>query len=76
MSGGETSGAEVCDSCAADEYCHESIIDAPSDFSCRPIPSECTDDQTCACVEPLICPDELQACSVVDGQIEVQCVEG
>ncbi len=76
--GMETTGntEDVCATCDPDtEYCFESIIDAPSVFSCRAVPADCTADVTCDCIVPLACPGDLQSCS--DGPpVLVECVEG
>jgi hypothetical protein len=64
----------VCD--ALSEYCYEEIFDAPSEFSCQAIPGRCAADPTCECIVPIVCPEGLQACEVVDGGIVLECVTG
>lgn len=64
----------VCD--AASEYCYEDIFDGPSEFSCSTFPARCADDPTCECLVPIVCPESLQACEIVDGAITIECVTG
>ena len=63
-----------CD--AATEYCYEDIADAPSEFSCQPIPARCADDPSCECIVPIACPESLQDCQDADGAVTVECVTG
>jgi hypothetical protein len=78
--GSETGGPSSCGQAGCDpatQYCYESIIDGPSEFSCPPIPPACQDDPTCECIVPLSCRDSLQKCSVVGSSlVKVECVDG
>ena len=68
-------GCEACD--PATQYCHEHIIDGPSDFTCEPFPAACSPDPDCDCLEAEACPETLQACETADGGLLVlECVEG
>jgi hypothetical protein len=68
-------GCEACD--PATRYCHEHIIDGPSDFTCEPFPEACGAEPDCDCLEAESCPKTLQACGVGDGGLLVlECVEG
>ena len=70
------SGMEVCATCTAMEICFASIIDGPTEYSCRPAPEECVEDFTCECVTPIECPKALQSCEYEGGVMIVECVEG
>lgn len=78
-SAGETTGPgpEVCETCdPATEICFASIIDGPTEYSCRPIPGECTEDVTCECIVPIECSRTLQSCGTEGELVVVECVEG
>jgi hypothetical protein len=51
-------GGRTCD--PATTYCHEHIIDGPSEFTCEPFPGACTDDRTCDCLLVEGCFDSVQ----------------
>ena len=72
---GPACGDAPCD--GATQYCHEHIADAPSWWTCEPLPRMCVADPTCDCIGPAACPEAMQTCEVGDdGVTLVHCEEG
>ena len=68
-------GGRTCD--PATTYCHEHIIDGPSEFSCEPFPEACADDPSCDCLLVEGCLKSVQGCEEgEDGLLFLDCVEG
>ena len=69
-------GAMTCN--ATTEYCF-ATYGAPQDtFVCKPIPSSCTSNNTCACIEPTEVPacsarPGLPTCAADNGGVTVGC---
>ncbi len=72
--GGATVTCEDCDPLT--EFCFHSIVDGPTEISCRPIPTRCEASPDCACIEPLECPKSVQSCDDTADLVDLQCVEG
>ncbi len=67
-----------CGACEpATQYCHEHIVDGPSEFTCEPFPEACAADPACDCIEAEACPKTSQACETGEGGLLIlECVEG